>query len=77
MSKPKLRPAKSRELAHNVGDALLDFVVNAREVFPSCLNCFYFAEAQQWCTLYGGHPPPRVIVYSCGVGYVDCEAIPF
>lgn len=76
MSKPALRPHKSVQTARLVGDTLLTLIAEVRDAFPTCLNCANYQEQYNFCNVWNGNPPPRIIVNACD-RYIDAEAVPF
>lgn len=72
----KMREGPIRNVALAVAQAVVNGVGADRDLFPSCLTCSHFDEGAVWCRQFGGHPPPRVIVYACG-GYNDSAIPPF
>ena len=44
--------------------------------FQNCLNCKYFKEADEQCSLYKARPPAKIIAYGCD-SHLDIEQIPF
>lgn len=83
MGKPAVRSAVHKQLAHELGDALLAFIQGAgRDAFPSCLSCAYFVEhtnghdRRAFCTMFNGYPPPQVVRDGCD-RYIDQHQVPF
>lgn len=71
------RAYEAYTLQKDIGEAMVEFMARSRELFPSCLNCKHYVESHNACHKYQAYPPPRTIVYSCGAGYEDRDAIPF
>ena len=74
--KRPMREGPMRNVALAVAQAVVNGIAADRDLFPTCLTCRFFNEPAAWCTQYGGHPPPRVLVYACG-GYDDATIPPF
>lgn len=72
----RIRCKKAKQLANDVGEAMVGFYAEARELFPNCLSCKHYHEISWQCMKYGGIPPPRIIVNGCK-GYEDVDDIPF
>jgi hypothetical protein len=49
-------------------------VMSDQELFGTCINCRYFKEDVEFCTLANARPPARIIAFGCP-SYQEVQAV--